>query len=80
MICFFLYTEIEERVRELQNKRSSLRPGDEDTENTAPAKTAKDMVGLGVEGNFDTEIYESRNSKFAGYVTSIPATDEVEVK
>ena len=36
-------------------------------------------MGLGEEGHFDTEIYETRDSKFAGYVTSIGTTDEQDV-
>ena len=37
-------------------------------------------VGLGEEGHFDTDIYELKSSKFAGYVTSIAATDEQDVR
>ncbi len=49
--------------------------GAAEEENGAPPVKGKAGVGLGVEGHFDTDIYGSTNNKFAGYVTSIPASD-----
>ena len=62
-------SDIEAHVREIQEKKKVL---------TSEEKEEA-RVGLGEEGHFDTEIYESRGSKFAGYVTSIGTTDEQDV-
>lgn len=55
-------------MRDLQAKRQNL----------AEAVKEKERVGLGVEGHFDTEIYDIRQNKYAGYVTSIAASDEID--
>ena len=64
-----LFSDIEAHVREIQNKKKVLTGNEK----------ADARVGLGEEGHFDTEIYETRGSKFAGYVTSIGTTDEQDV-
>ncbi|KAI0237839.1 Splicing factor 3B subunit 1 [Lamellibrachia satsuma] len=60
------HEDIEAHVREIQNKKKVLTGNEK----------GDARVGLGEEGHFDTEIYETRGSKFAGYVTSIGTTDE----
>ena len=58
-------------MREIQARRQNLGAhANEDEE---------DRVGLGQAGHFDNDLYQGPQSKFAGYVTSIPAADEQEV-
>ncbi|XP_035688999.1 splicing factor 3B subunit 1 isoform X1 [Branchiostoma floridae] len=60
--------EFEEQIRQLQAKKS----GSNNVEEEPPEN---DRVGLTSHGHFDQEIYGGSNSKFEGYVTSIPAND-----
>lgn len=62
--------DIEAQIREIQAKKKE-----------APQPENNDKgVGLGESGYFDSEIYDSGNtkSKFEGYDTSIAANDEVD--
>ena len=68
---YFYFTEIEQQVREVQARKAGL---------AKDGMTEADRVQLGAGGHFDTDIYDARDSKFAGYVTSIAATDEQEVR
>lgn len=63
------FSEIEEQVRHLQNKKKKLTE-EEDVE--------VNKVGLGAEGHYDTDIY-SASGKFEGYVTSIAPNEELDV-
>ncbi|XP_076251577.1 splicing factor 3b subunit 1 isoform X1 [Rhynchophorus ferrugineus] len=60
------HEDIEARIRELQDKRKEL-----------PVENSKG-VGLGESGYFDSEIYDGKDKKYEGYVTSIAANDEVD--
>lgn len=64
------FSEIEAQVLELQGKTKAL------SSDTAQ----EERVGLGLQGGFDDVIYEPNASKFAGYDTSIAATDEQDVR
>ena len=72
-----LVTEIEAQVRALQEQRAGL--SEQAAAGGGPDDEEEDRVGLGERGHFDTDIYGGSKSKFAGYVTSIAATDEPEV-
>lgn len=65
-----LLSDIEAQIRDIQARKKDL--NDEINE--------KDRVGLGESGYYDRDIYDSGASKFDGYVTSIAANDELEVK
>ena len=57
----------------LQAKRQGLQQQPENSE-------GPDHVGLGEEGHFDTDIYDApKQRRLEGYVTSIAATEEVDV-
>lgn len=59
--------DIEAQIRDLQSKKKEL-----------PAEESDKGVGLGESGYFDSEIYEGKDKKYEGYVTSIAANDEVD--
>ena len=65
-------SEIEEQVRNLQQKKKKLQDGGAEEEDEA------NKVGLGAEGHYDTDIY-SAHGKFEGYVTSIAPNEELDV-
>lgn len=69
--CFFV--DIEAQIREIQARKKTV------TEDNVEL-TEKDRVGLGESGYYDKDIYDGGGSKFDGYVTSIAANDEVEVR
>lgn len=60
-ICVYFLTDIEAQIREIQGKKAAL---DE-----------AQGVGLDSTGYYDQEIYGGSDSRFAGYVTSIAATE-----
>lgn len=68
--------DIEAEVRNIQARRAGLK---EQGGQGADGENGVDRVGLGAEGHYDTDIYGGSSSKFAGYVTSIAATEEQEV-
>ncbi|KAK2144433.1 hypothetical protein LSH36_757g00005 [Paralvinella palmiformis] len=57
--------EIEAKVLEIQAKKRD-----------PVAPTEQNRVALGEGGHYDLDIYDGKSEKFAGYVTSIAATDE----
>lgn len=59
--CVNFVTDIEAQIREIQGKKAAL---DE-----------AQGVGLDSTGYYDQEIYGGSDSRFAGYVTSIAATE-----
>lgn len=59
--------DIEAQIRELQNKRKEI-----------PVVENSKGVSLGESGYFDSEIYDGKDKKYEGYVTSIAANDEVD--
>lgn len=54
-------TDIEAQIREIQGKKAALEEAQ--------------GVGLDSTGYYDQEIYGGSDSRFAGYVTSIAATE-----
>lgn len=60
-VCINFLTDIEAQIREIQGKKAAL---DE-----------AQGVGLDSTGYYDQEIYGGSDSRFAGYVTSIAATE-----
>lgn len=60
-VCVNFLTDIEAQIREIQGKKAAL---DE-----------AQGVGLDSTGYYDQEIYGGSDSRFAGYVTSIAATE-----
>ena len=64
-------------MRAVQEQRANLI--EQAASGPAQEGDEEDRVGLGQRGHFDTDIYGGSKSKFAGYVTSIAATDEPEV-
>lgn len=60
-ICIYFLIDIEAQIREIQGKKAAL---DE-----------AQGVGLDSTGYYDQEIYGGSDSRFAGYVTSIAATE-----
>lgn len=65
--CLSLFVDIEAQIRDLQNKKKEI-----------PAEKNDKGVGLGESGFFDSEIYDGKDKKYEGYVTSIAANDEVD--
>jgi len=65
--------DFEAQIRDLQQKRKNVDANDVPAEN---------RVGLGQEGHYDSDIYEGSVgiSRFEGYLDSIPATDDQEVR
>lgn len=61
MKLYSFLTDIEAQIREIQGKKAAL---DE-----------AQGVGLDSTGYYDQEIYGGSDSRFAGYVTSIAATE-----
>lgn len=61
------HEDIEAQIRDLQSKKKEL-----------PVEESDKGVGLGESGYFDSEIYEGKDKKYEGYVTSIAANDEVD--
>jgi len=72
-ISIFTISEIEAQIRDLQAKRKPTGAPGGDGEQEGGRR-----VGLGEEGHFDRDIYQSRGGD--NYVTSIAATDEQEVR
>ena len=70
---FLCILEIEEQVRNIQAKKAQLQAGPKEN------NPEDDRVGLGAEGHYDVDIYGGSDSRFDGYVTSIAATDEIDV-
>lgn len=61
-LCVCVFTlDIEAQIREIQGKK--------------PALDEAQGVGLDSTGYYDQEIYGGSDSRFAGYVTSIAATE-----
>lgn len=61
-MCVCVFTlDIEAQIREIQGKK--------------PALDEAQGVGLDSTGYYDQEIYGGSDSRFAGYVTSIAATE-----
>ena len=67
LLMHFTLSEIEGMVLEIQAKHQ-----DEDT------TVEQNRVALGEGGHYDVDIYDGKSEKFAGYVTSIAATDELD--
>lgn len=76
LVCLFtniiccLFLDIEAQIKEIQSKKK-------DIENINPDKG----VGLGESGFFDSEIYDGSvggKSRYDGYMTSIPTTDDAD--
>lgn len=63
----YFFIDIEAQIRELQSKKKEI-----------PVEESDKGVGLGESGFFDSEIYEGKDKKYEGYVTSIAANDEVD--
>lgn len=61
LFCFVFTLDIEAQIREIQGKK--------------PALDEAQGVGLDSTGYYDQEIYGGSDSRFAGYVTSIAATE-----
>ncbi|XP_067843889.1 splicing factor 3B subunit 1 isoform X3 [Heptranchias perlo] len=61
------HEDIEAQIREIQNKKAAL-----------VAEGDSDGVGLDSTGYYDQEIYGGSDSRFAGYMTSIPANEQEE--
>ncbi len=65
-------------MRALQERKQGLQAPQ--PENGAESgATEAPRVKLGEGGFYDTDIYDGSKNKFAGYVTSIAATDEPDV-
>lgn len=62
--------DIEAQIREIQSRKKEI---NED------GLTEKERVGLGESGYYDRDIYDG-GGKYEGYVTSIAANDEIEVR
>lgn len=58
---YFFLTDIEAQIREIQGQKAALEEAQ--------------GVGLDSTGYYDQEIYGGSDSRFAGYVTSIAATE-----
>ncbi|XP_066245783.1 splicing factor 3B subunit 1 isoform X1 [Euwallacea similis] len=61
------HEDIEAQIRDLQSKKKEL-----------PVEETDKGVSLGESGYFDSEIYDGKDKKYEGYVTSIAANDEVD--
>ncbi|KAI4879237.1 hypothetical protein NFI96_012121, partial [Prochilodus magdalenae] len=64
-LCFFfLFSDIEAQILEIQGKKAAL------------LEEGEQGVGLDSTGYYDQEIYGGSDSRFAGYVTSIAANEQ----
>lgn len=63
-------SDIEAQIREIQSRKKEI---------NEEGLTEKERVGLGESGFYDRDIYDG-GGKYEGYVTSIAANDEVEVR
>lgn len=59
--------DIEAQIRDIQSKKKE-----------APPEGGEKGVSLAEGGFFDSEIYDGKDKKYEGYVTSIAANDEVD--
>lgn len=65
---FLISKDIEAQIREIQSKKAAL-----------AVEGDADGVGLDSTGYYDQEIYGGSDSRFEGYMTSIPANEQEEV-
>lgn len=67
LLNLLLFLDIEAQILEIQSKKATL------------VEEGQQGVGLDSTGFYDQEIYGGGDSRFVGYVTSIPANEQEEV-
>lgn len=67
LLGLLLFLDIEAQILEIQSKKATL------------VEEGQQGVGLDSTGFYDQEIYGGGDSRFVGYVTSIPANEQEEV-
>lgn len=67
ILNWLLFLDIEAQILEIQSKKATL------------VEEGQQGVGLDSTGFYDQEIYGGGDSRFVGYVTSIPANEQEEV-